>query len=248
MFKIKSVWFQSAVIGSLGIIIGSIMTIIWNWYYDKISESETRIFDIKQEIYSDFLDKYYKHFNSTNIDSNYKKIYDDDFLFVMYNWAWIGGWGMPTSNREKSEDYKPLNEILNNPERVRKCYYEEPWFCEWRGNKDIGMYHVIWMHQASSFKSALKKILGDFRKDTYQAQLIMPENIYAESVNLIESIIYTAPNSFKDCDVLPGLEKSEWNSPLCWFDFGVYLDSNWEYLFFSDTIIEKLKNDLQSHY
>lgn len=66
--KRNSVWVQSALIWS---IIWWVLVAWLNFWFQTLQTNEIRIFEVKQQVYSDFIEKYYEYFSDESLREEY---------------------------------------------------------------------------------------------------------------------------------------------------------------------------------
>lgn len=235
-------------------IIGLISAVVWwlisSWtinLFSKNNEIETRMFDIKKTVYSDFLDEYYKNFNNSVMKKKYEETYEKMVAYNLYGACWLAG-----HSRHVWDNIDLVKKDLEY--NIRECYYNSPYECwistcfwikpenvmiSWFNNTDIAKN--IWLSQSDSMNIVLDEMLSNFIKNTYKFQLILPEDIYNRAIEWIKNKLYTCENCYRDC--------GEWNTSDCWFDFDKFnIKDSIKEVFINPWVIDELKEDLQKHY
>lgn len=232
-----------ALIGFLWAIIGWILTSFLSSNFWKNNEIETRMFELKKQVYEEFLWEYYNKFNNNVFREKYEENFENIIAFNLHWYCSAGRSDLVLKN---------INSIKQDLENIiLKCYYEYPYRCTsntcyWLNYKENGGYswfslpNEIWLAQDEAAKKTVDDLFFEFKKNTYKYQLLLPKDIYRTILDQIEEKIYVAPNNYNDCN---------WsNVPECWFNFN-YFDINWKIdILINDNILKKLRDDLQKHY
>ncbi len=225
-------WLIIALMWFLWAIIWWFITSFSSNYFWKNNEIETRVFEIKREIYENFLDDYYNTFNWESI----AKSYEEEYKFRVEKYMYI--------------DHHWLHKISKE---IKNCFYDIPSNC----NTWEFVNCTIGSAQNDSIKYILKKKSDEFIEKSYKYKLFIPNEIFKKITEKINNN-YLWVNNFYDCGSWNGcncgfnflifednLMDTMWVFPIWKYSLRLLPDLS---IKIDSSIISILKNDIKKHY
>lgn len=149
--KRDSVGMQSALIWS---IIWWVLVAVINIIFQIYQRDESRIFEIKQQVYSDFIEKYYEYFSDEAIREEYERLYE------IYVYKFIS-----------------INDNSFYLESIENCKYDITDNCLIFGeNNDILI--TIEKAQSDAFLAAINNQYEEYSLYLAQVELVIPKEIF----------------------------------------------------------------------
>lgn len=212
---------------NIWIIFWSAFSILWIFIWSRISSSNElnmKNLEIEKEVYVNFLNEYYSHFDNEAILNKYKYNYEryirnnfnDDDLRYFSDW-FISSY----TNSDYYSYLKEYNDSINESKDIKECYFGIPLDCVNSFEESAMKYNLrilIWETQRRAMVATLTEQIRDFKKKTVDASILMPKSLYDKSISNMSLTFVVSPNPFNSC---------EWiTNSVCWFDFSTYLQED----------------------